>query len=94
VANQDTKMHTYLEIIHTMKFEVSIINCLSHCTRVLFVFKFEVFGEGPYLNQMYIEFGAHHHKVSTFGDELCDTQMHIMPPESIPMGGLIVWFKV
>jgi len=53
-----------------------------------------VFGEGPYLNQMYIEFGAHHHKVSTFGDELCDTQMHIMPPESIPMGGLIVWFKV
>ncbi len=32
VAISDTKMHTYLEIIHTVKFEV--------------------FGEGPYLNQI------------------------------------------
>jgi hypothetical protein len=52
VAIQDTKMHTYLEIIHTMKFEVFII--AFHIVQGSYLYSnLKCFGEGPYLNQIY-----------------------------------------
>ncbi len=84
MAIQDTKMHTNLEIIHIMKFDVFVKGSIW----TGFVnFKRLVKG---LIWVKFTEFGAHH-MASMYGNGLfvtlqC-TQMHIMPPRKHTHGG-------
>jgi hypothetical protein len=79
VEIQDTKMHTHI----WKSFIPWNLKCLNNCPSHRFVQGFYLYSNLKCLVKgfiwiKFIELGAHH-RVSMFGDGLCDTQMHIMP---------------
>jgi hypothetical protein len=92
VEIQDTKMHTNLEIIHIMKFDMFVKGSYLD-----WVCKFHAFGEGPYLDQIYRIWSSSHH-INVWKWIICHitihTNAHYAPKKAYPWGGLNVWFKV